>query len=112
MAANQRSSLKYQPLDAKRLEIRILKIAPSDRDGEVQCSLVVTSLLDYPEYHALSYCWGEAPADHNVLIDGEVFVVTSSLETALRELRRCQVGSIWVDFVRIPSGRRSSRTIS
>ena len=63
--------------------------------------LRVVSLEDCPEYTSLSYVWGERTVPPDTIICGQrAMPVTSSLYSALRELRR-QEGSlyIWVDAI-------------
>lgn len=97
-------AISYRPLNVERLEVRLLKIfpVPYDPDGSaIQSSLETASLLDQPDYCALSYCWGTSPLTASIEIDGRPFGVTDSLEAALKQLRRNRQSSLslWVDFL-------------
>jgi hypothetical protein len=55
----------------------------------LQCSLLISTLLDYDEdivdhYTALSYVWGNANDKGTISIDGKYFLeITATLEQAL-----------------------------
>ncbi|KAH6681372.1 heterokaryon incompatibility protein-domain-containing protein [Halenospora varia] len=87
-----------QPLDASRKEIRRLVLQPLSAGPEIQCSTETVSLLDEPDYEALSYVWGDASTRKNIIFDGNEFSVTSNLAVALRHLRPPdKPRRLWVD---------------
>ncbi|KAM0146944.1 hypothetical protein ACHAQE_010483 [Botrytis cinerea] len=54
----------------------------------VSCTLHVVSLREAPDYHALSYCWGDPDLPRaQILIDETEVEVTISLEQALKAFR-------------------------
>ncbi|KAK3621362.1 hypothetical protein LTR56_015633 [Elasticomyces elasticus] len=93
----------YTPLDRARFEIRLLAIEPPQAQATdpIQCRLVVVSLIDRPEYHALSYHWGDQKDLRPVQLDSAITYITHNLETALRELRRRGILLVWADALSI-----------
>ena len=96
--------MRYQALNRDNAEIRLLELLGPALEGDsgnadVHCRLVTASLLSKPEYDALSYCWGTLPASSWITVDGERVPVTASLAMALRELRRREIATLWVDFL-------------
>ena len=57
-------------------------------------------LEDAPNYHALSYTWGDPNDTEAIEIDGRPFQVTKNLLAALRRLRRIRDWEyIWIDAI-------------
>ncbi|OAG17312.1 hypothetical protein CC77DRAFT_942576, partial [Alternaria alternata] len=71
----------YTTLDTSRDEIRLLEIISIE---PVVCKLSIVSLLDKPEFSALSYTWGNASATELVIVEGRSIAVTTSLIHALK----------------------------
>ncbi|KAK4902806.1 hypothetical protein LTR27_000745 [Elasticomyces elasticus] len=95
---------QYRPaLDQARFEIRLLEIQPRTPGGthtaRLACRVVCVSLINPPEYIALSYCWGTGVASHSISIDGEDVAVTTNLLAALQELRQRGVRLVWADAI-------------
>ncbi|KAH0545136.1 hypothetical protein FGG08_000748 [Glutinoglossum americanum] len=75
----------YEPLDMTRSEIRLLEILSStDKESTIKCRLYKMSLLEYPEYAALSYVWGDPTITEDIIVNGVVLPVTTNLAAALR----------------------------
>ncbi|KAH8647488.1 heterokaryon incompatibility protein-domain-containing protein, partial [Tricladium varicosporioides] len=94
--------MEYKPLDFTTFEFRLLTILPledgdGDQDKTIRCSLSHSLLIEPPEYHALSYCWGDPGSTATIIVNGNPTRVTKNLETALWELRYRQIQTIWVD---------------
>lgn len=89
----------YRPLDFDIFEIRLLRLH-AGLGEDVMVSLKYASLINSPEYIALSYCWGDASEKKKINIKdwGDV-EVTTNLEEALRSVRNGSPKSImlWVD---------------
>ncbi|KLU90831.1 hypothetical protein MAPG_09357 [Magnaporthiopsis poae ATCC 64411] len=78
----------HQSLDPSRQEIRLIEISPfdpSDQSAVIECGLHVVSLLDKPEYVALSYVWGDPAVTAEILVNGRSFQATVNLAAALRQ---------------------------
>ncbi|KAK3399922.1 heterokaryon incompatibility protein-domain-containing protein [Sordaria brevicollis] len=99
------------PLDPAADEIRLLDIFPSENTSSpVACRYRIISLIPdqgqyVPCYEALSYAWKDAGNDPEteascIIIDGNLFPVSSSLLRALRRLRYTdRIRTLWVDAV-------------
>ena len=71
----------YTTLDTCRDEIRLLEITSVE---PVVCKLSIVSLLDEPEFSALSYTWGDASVTEPIIVEGQSIAVTTSLIHALK----------------------------
>lgn len=91
--------MDYKPLDTDRNEIRLLTLLSSGKDSIVRCSLEHASLINPPEFCALSYCWGDATNTTEIIINDNSVQVTTNLESALRHLRAKNLSTLWVDAV-------------
>lgn len=71
---------------------------PCPEKSEINCRIFWTSLKSPDEFKALSYTWGEPAFTQEITINGEPFLVTESLETALLHLRRpSEPLTLWID---------------
>lgn len=101
-SGEQHSIYQYQPLDIPSKEIRILRVKAGSRRTAIHCTLEHVSLQDdcLLDYEALSYCWGNAAARAQVLLDGRVVDVPESSEEALRNLRLPKKDrTLWIDAI-------------
>lgn len=78
--------IPYRPLRGS--EIRLLRIAPGAWDDQVSCTMQYAPLDEQPEYVALSYTWGDASDQVDILLDGRPHRATQCLFTALRRFRQ------------------------
>ncbi|GAB1309910.1 hypothetical protein MFIFM68171_00120 [Madurella fahalii] len=92
--------LGYMPLDPARKEIRLLKIHAGRSEEAIHTSIRTVSLVDSPEFEALSYVWG-CPKDEEVIfIDGQRVKIGRNLFEAIHTLRLTTSDRIlWVDAV-------------
>ena len=96
---------QYTPLpSASSFRLLQLRLVHSSNTGSgagpLRGSLVEVSLDDYPEYHALSYTWGDPTPTELVLLDGKYLGITANCAAALRRLMRGKGGMlIWVDSI-------------
>ncbi|KAH6680778.1 heterokaryon incompatibility protein-domain-containing protein, partial [Halenospora varia] len=91
----------YKDLDPEIWEIRLLVLLPNpDFSSELSVSLKRANLVEYFEYEALSYVWGD-PSDTVPLRNGnnpQTHSITKNLELALRYLRLpTEPRILWVD---------------
>ncbi|KAI9645303.1 hypothetical protein NHQ30_006038 [Ciborinia camelliae] len=111
------ASYLYTPINSHELQIRVLHILPrsyidpqspspsvrlSDQGFPgMSCTLHVVSLKDSPEYHALSYCWGDPSLPRaKILLDEVEVEVTISLEQALKAFQHETKPMIfWIDAI-------------
>ncbi|KAK2596237.1 hypothetical protein QQS21_006329 [Conoideocrella luteorostrata] len=92
---------RYKPLDPVKLEIRVLELAPGKPNSRIFGKLIHLSLLDSPNFDALSYMWGPPKPSYKISINGDnSFQVGRNLRKALDDLRlpdRPRI--IWTDAV-------------
>ncbi|KAH7336547.1 heterokaryon incompatibility protein-domain-containing protein [Rhexocercosporidium sp. MPI-PUGE-AT-0058] len=106
----QLSGLKYEPLNEAKDDIRILNIVSEPGDDHVRCILQHFSCSHkYPEYTALSYCWGTLADAVSITVDGALVSVTANLAAALRSLRANGHSHIWVDALCINQNDQMER---
>lgn len=106
----RRGGFRHLPLDVARSEIRLLLLnasvtASSEGLNPIICSLSHVSLNSHPSYEALSYSWIDQAGDISlqtatIEIDGESFIISKNLESALRRLRRGDRDRVlWIDAI-------------
>jgi len=80
----------YRPLDFDTFEIRLLRLSRGDKASKIHCSLEYASLINPPEYTALSYRWGDTRSLTGCINIGDWgdIKITDSLERALRDVRQ------------------------
>ncbi len=91
--------MEYQSLATDRNEIRLLTLLPSDKETIVCCSLEHASLVNPPEFCALSYCWGDPNITAEIIINDAPVQVTTNLESALRHLSAKGFECFWVHAI-------------
>lgn len=97
-----RSKFQYDTLPGQDY-IRLLAFLPPDEcDGAICCTLETYKLAEAPEYHALSYCWGDGDADETIVCCERSLKVTKSLKAVLLSMRKHRNGQF-----SIPNGRDS-----
>lgn len=67
--------------------IRLLRLAPGEREAPIACSLVDASLDSLPPYEALSYVWGDPTITEPIMCNGLPGRITINLARALRRIR-------------------------
>jgi hypothetical protein len=79
----------YSALDATEKEIRLLRILPADRSGDIKCTLLPGRSLVQTKgrYSALSYCAGDPKITSPILVNGVRFNAFANLRHALGEVR-------------------------
>ncbi|KAH8760794.1 heterokaryon incompatibility protein-domain-containing protein [Hyaloscypha finlandica] len=86
----------YRPLDCDSFEIRLLRLrrvvvqqALGTVEERFSCSLEYASLINPPDYIALSYCWGNATKTRVIFLSPGICVeVTQNLYNALDDVVR------------------------
>jgi hypothetical protein len=97
------SIINYNPVDALRLEIRLVVLMPAPSfEADIHCKLHHVFLHDKPTYDALSYAWGDPNITSEIFVQSQPFQATSNLVSALRHLRRPDLALfVWVDAIAI-----------
>jgi hypothetical protein len=101
--------MEYSPLDTDANEIRLLTLLSNDENDRIYCTLKHISLINPPEYVALSYRWGDPSITKEISINGALVQVTSNLESALRHLF-CHYKCLWVDAICINQQDKAERS--
>lgn len=98
--------------------IRLVALQPSqDLESPLRCSLLEAALRDLDEdiagsYTAISYVWGDATDRNEIIVDGKMLSITTSLHTALRHIRQAhKVLHVWADGVCIDQNRWAIWTV-
>ena len=94
------ATYKYDRISDEPGKIRILKLRPGRSSDIIMCDLETTSLHsdELPEYHAVSYCWGERQPKETIQLGGYPAEVTYNLHSALTHLRDKRKGvRLWID---------------
>jgi hypothetical protein len=87
-------------LQLQTRDIRVLTLLSGTFHSDIQCKLATVYLDDDPGFVALSYCWSDTLSPYNIYINGREISVGSSLERALRHMRRVDADVIvWVDAI-------------
>ncbi|PQE04506.1 hypothetical protein CJF31_00007327 [Rutstroemia sp. NJR-2017a BVV2] len=91
-------SLYSHPLAVS--EFRILILESGLIGSTIVGHICEVSLLDPPEYYALSYVWGQEPAIHPAVINDKTHLIRPNLYHALQRIRP-PMGqlNIWVDSI-------------
>jgi hypothetical protein len=87
-------TLKYEPLNTEKEEIRLISLSESS-SSLVECRLEHACLSGQPTYKALSYCWGDANETKEIIVNGCTVKVTANLEEALRRLEQKTQGRFY-----------------
>ncbi|RSL58747.1 hypothetical protein CEP54_007648 [Fusarium duplospermum] len=101
---NHGSIYYHHQLQHGKKEIRLLQIQPGQHESPVQICFLIADLDKRPHecYHALSYCWGQGPAEVAVQVEGKEMMVTETLHHALLSLRQSDEKFVcWVDAISI-----------
>jgi len=96
--------------------IRLIFLDPSpDLSSPLSCRLLLTTLSRckrdlVDKYTALSYVWGESQRTSTITVDGKIFHITASLDSALRHLRDPgRKRQIWADAIYIDQDNITER---
>lgn len=102
---------QYRPLPAHG-EIRILQVRPGHKADGIDCRLKQVSIAssDREDYDALSYAWeGQTPREA-IQLDGDPFLVTPNVFSALKHLRlKKERRTLWIDAVCIDQQNNDER---
>lgn len=96
------NDFQYHPLLNPSTEIRLLVLLPSpDRSAPIECQLSTIASADPIPFEAVSYHWESPPTrDREISVNGKQLLITKSLESALRDLRRrTESRRLWADGI-------------
>ena len=102
---------EYKPLEIGHL--RLLELLPGQAHEGLKCSLTDAQLDQFPEYEAISYCWGDPDRAHFIRCEEESIQITPNLAHGLTQLRYTdKPRTLWADQICInqaDSPERSSQ---
>ncbi|KAK3985837.1 heterokaryon incompatibility protein-domain-containing protein [Cladorrhinum sp. PSN332] len=115
MSSTPENTYTYPPLKPGQIRLVNPSIEPhstedsgSNSTNELRVFLSVREVENYPEYHALSYTWGEAGRSIPINCDGKTLMITPSLHCALQAVfsseRLRGRRALWVDQICINQG--------
>ncbi|KAF5656054.1 heterokaryon incompatibility 6 OR allele [Fusarium circinatum] len=90
---------------------RVFELCPGKDSDPLQGNLRTYSRQQAPKYEALSYVWGSSVQNQHMKCNDQTFMITDSLDVALRRLRlvgdsRC----LWVDQICIDQASLDERS--
>jgi hypothetical protein len=93
----------YSDLDPTVDSIRLVILEPSwEPISSIKCRMIHAAFKEKPKYESLSYAWGDGRATEKIFLDGQVFLVSSSVSLALRHLRDdTKERILWIDAISI-----------
>jgi hypothetical protein len=104
----------YRPICSEAREIRLVVLHPStELYAPPVCQLLYTSLRENVAYEALSYVWGDDPAEklQQIMLDSQTFFVKYNLDNALRHIRHPDTKRIlWADAISIDQNNLEERS--
>ncbi|KAI0111930.1 heterokaryon incompatibility protein-domain-containing protein [Daldinia grandis] len=76
----------YQELSGT--DIRLVRILPGDDPDGIECLVDLVPLSSKPDYHALSYVWGDPSDPRTITLNGRPFDITGNFHEVLRQFRQ------------------------
>lgn len=91
----------YVPLDLVTNEIRLLVLHHSADSSEIiKLHLAHAPIKSETLYQAVSYTWGDREATTDIIINGQLFTITKSLDQFLRDIRSDENElCLWIDAI-------------
>ena len=89
-------SFQYQDLDWAKREIRLISFVRNGKEP-LEMTLSVISRDSAPQYHCLSYVWGDPTLVFPVVINGCSLLVTQNLGEALTRMAQEDIDFLWAD---------------
>jgi hypothetical protein len=75
-------AFKHQPLDDPAEQIRLVEVI-SQPDTPLELSLSIHQITQDPDYHSISYTWGDSGLTEEIIINGRPTMVTKNCHYAL-----------------------------
>jgi ankyrin repeat protein len=97
MAANK--PFKHHALNLDRTQIRLFRLLPADRSGNLAGTIAIYDFEHCPEYRAVSYTWGLPYPTREISLEGQSFTVRENLWQFLDAARDYAKDWLWVDQV-------------
>jgi hypothetical protein len=94
-------------------EIRLLRILPGESSSPIRCEVTVVALDGRQTYTALSYAWGNPPAECAIFLNGREVKIRKNLWRFLHQARSLSeplFDYIWIDALCVDQTNDSERT--
>jgi ankyrin repeat protein len=94
-------------------EIRLLKLLPGEIGSPIRCEVKVVALDGSQVYTALSYAWGNPPAECTIIINGHEVKIRKNLLRFLQQARSLPeplFDYIWIDALCVNQTNDGERT--
>jgi Heterokaryon incompatibility protein (HET) len=109
-APAQALEYQYDPLPDSQF-IRMLTLYPGAPGDPLKGELKPFNIASREEYESLSYVWGEKERRYEIICDGKHLGLTSSLHSALRQLRwPDRPRRLWADQICINQKNKAERS--
>lgn len=95
------SKFQHQKLEGRN-SIRLLRVHPKPIFGNhlISCDMIHTKLDHTPRYTAVSYTWGNAGHNEQIVIDGQIYTVSPNVYSILQETRSLWSSQLlWIDSI-------------
>jgi len=95
------TKFQHLRLDYFADEIRLIELfSAQEKSSRLIAGLGYTPMNDDTTYHALSYTWGDEDASHEILLNGQIFMIRKNLDNCLRAVRHPKTKIVlWVDAI-------------
>ncbi|KAH7089739.1 heterokaryon incompatibility protein-domain-containing protein [Paraphoma chrysanthemicola] len=99
--ASSTTAYNYQRLDRDTNQIRLIKIGPLSEKENLHLDVETFELSAAPPFSALSYTWGNSPADYRIYVNDELFMVRENLFRFLNAFRplSSEQTYIWIEQI-------------
>ncbi|PQE09074.1 Heterokaryon incompatibility protein [Rutstroemia sp. NJR-2017a BVV2] len=90
-------SLQYNTLDRSKHEIRLIRFLRNNKTP-MEISLSCVFMDEHPQYHCLSYVWGNPTSVYPIVVDGVEILVNQNLGEAFQRIEgEDDVEFLWAD---------------
>ncbi|KAH7309233.1 heterokaryon incompatibility protein-domain-containing protein, partial [Rhexocercosporidium sp. MPI-PUGE-AT-0058] len=90
---------KHRPLNLDRTQIRLFRLIPTERSGDLAGVITAYDFENCPEYRAVSYTWGPPDPTREISIEGQVLPIRENLWQFLDVARNLLEDWLWIDQV-------------
>ncbi|CZR69694.1 uncharacterized protein PAC_19594 [Phialocephala subalpina] len=112
--SRERISQSYIYSQLARSSIRLLRFISSTSPNAIECELQTFPLSYTPQYHSLSYFWGDPIRENTLSCNGKKIMITTTLKQALERLINLDRGGvkwIWIDQICINQANSEEKGI-
>lgn len=97
------ATFKHKPLPDATNHMRLLEVFDRNYSNNIRVRCGITTWpvnKSMPEYHAISYAWGDSKSSKTILINDKPFQVRTSCELVLKQVHRYEKSRYyWIDAI-------------